>query len=61
MDTTIINSSYMGKKSIEEKFEIIKNLKNACKEVDGNFTLLWHNNNLVKNKNRRFFEKVLEL
>ena len=61
MDTTIINSSYLGKISIENKLEIIKNLKNECKEVNGNFTLLWHNNNLVKNKNRRFFEKVLEL
>ena len=46
MDDTIISSKYMNLGTGELALKIVLKLKHTCREVNGNFTLLWHNCNL---------------
>jgi len=43
MDCTVIAERYLGLGSTEMAYEKFNELKNHCRKVGGNFTLLWHN------------------
>lgn len=55
MDVTLTSTSYLALGYGDAAFEKVKMLKDACRTVDGQFTLLWHNNNLVTEEERRLY------
>lgn len=59
MECTVIDKRYLGLGYTNESFQIFADLKNKCKIVEGNFTLLWHNNRLFSSQEREMYEKVL--
>lgn len=50
METTVMSSSYMALGSGTKAVEKFVSLKNACRELGGTFTLLWHNNSIKNNE-----------
>lgn len=46
--------------SWERSLETIRQLNDACRRVSGDFTLLWHNNNLATPESRRWYRRVIE-
>ena len=61
MEHTIMSSQYMGLSHGENALLKFKQLKNACRSVDGCFTLLWHNSRLCSKKERALYAKVIDL
>jgi hypothetical protein len=61
MDDTIVSSKYMNLGTGEQALKIVLKLKDSCKAVNGNFTLLWHNCNLNTTEKMIFYEKILAL
>lgn len=61
MDQTILHPEYMGL-GPEQAYETIRRLYLECRKYNGDFTLLWHNSQLVKASDRSVYRKlVLEL
>ncbi|MCG8295047.1 polysaccharide deacetylase family protein [Pseudomonas entomophila] len=58
MDVTLLSSSYLGLAE-EEAYQLSMGLRDACKAVGGNFTLLWHNSNLQSVEERRLYSRIL--
>jgi len=58
IDTSIL--SITGS-NIESAFEVLKKLKTACKNVGGNFTLLWHNSELYSDNLKSLYQRILAL
>ena len=56
MEVTLL--SYLGL-SWQECFEKIKDLNIKCRFYNGDFTLLWHNNNLASVHAKRWYEAIL--
>lgn len=57
MDTTLIRNKNLN---YNNSFETIHHLKQQCKKVNGQFTLLWHNCNLIEKENKYFFDKICD-
>lgn len=57
MEVTL--TGYMGL-SWEAAADAIVDLNETCRRYDGEFTLLWHNNNLVTGEEKRTYAAVLE-
>ncbi|MUG87036.1 hypothetical protein GNP92_11845 [Paenibacillus timonensis] len=61
MDQTILHPEYMGL-GPEQAYETIRDLYLECRKYNGDFTLLWHNSQLVKSSDRSVYRRlVLEL
>lgn len=60
MEATIIASRYLGLGDGEEAFHKFVALKNACRAVGGQFTLLWHNSHLESARHRALYCQVLD-
>lgn len=61
MDQTVLHPEYMGL-SPEQAYETIRRLYLQCRKHHGDFTMLWHNSQLVKASDRSLYRKlVLEL
>ncbi len=60
MDVTILSESYMGLRQEEAASNRLLSLKDACRKVSGNFTLLWHNNHLAEERIRQIYKSVIE-
>ena len=58
MDVTVLSDRYLGL-SGEIAYKKFCTLKNACRQVGGCFTLLWHNNELITKKNRELYVSLL--
>jgi hypothetical protein len=58
MDVTV--SAYMGLGFGNEAYDEFTKLKNACRSVNGAFTLLWHNNQLVTKQAKELYSSLLE-
>ena len=58
MEVTI--RDYMDLGLSKEAFDKFEQLKSACKSVNGVFTLLWHNNQLITKKSRDLYSSLLE-
>lgn len=59
MECTVMEPSYMGLGAGEAAFAKFKQLKDACKAVEGSFTLLWHNSQFGTAEERGLYEAVL--
>ncbi|MGO4108819.1 polysaccharide deacetylase family protein [Paenibacillus sp. YAF4_2] len=59
MDQTLLQPEYMGL-SDSQAIEKIQLLRKQCFRHNGDFTLLWHNSQLVKAAERRIFQAGME-
>lgn len=59
MEHTIISKGYMGLGVTTLALEKITELKDACKNVKGTFSLLWHNNQLLNENERNIYSSFL--
>lgn len=60
MDCTVIAPRYMGLGVGEAALAKFQQLKNSCRMVGGNFSLLWHNTELWNDAQRRLYGAILE-
>ena len=60
MECTIIDERYMGLSVTTDAFEKFIKLKNACRIVSGDFTLLWHNSQFASEQKRELYQKILK-
>jgi hypothetical protein len=60
MECTVMSERYMGLGSTELALNKFKDLKDACRGVDGCFTLLWHNSELMTQSAKDLYVAVLE-
>ncbi len=61
MECTIMDKSYMGLGQGESALNKFAQMKEACRSVDGCFTLLWHNSELENDKKRDLYRAVLKI
>lgn len=60
MEASVLDQRYMGlKDDLPEAFNVMKDLKDKCKKYSGIFTLLWHNNRLVKPEEKELYKAIL--
>jgi len=59
MESTIIAKHYLNLGYSKESLSTFKKFKNTCKQVGGQFTLLWHNSHLTKKEDRDFYQKLI--
>lgn len=59
MDVSLTSDSYLGLGVGDQAQALVENLKAACRAVGGQFTLLWHNSNLLTRDERAFYSKIL--
>jgi hypothetical protein len=60
MDCTVMAERYMGLGTSAPAYEKFKSLKEACKAVNGCFSLLWHNSELQTDAKRRLYQTLLK-
>lgn len=60
MDCTIMGSNYLGL-SIENAGKTFSSLTRACKSVNGNLVLLWHNSYLNSPATQNFYSELIAL
>jgi len=58
MEVTILSHLYMNLSGMKA-LNFMKNLKNQCRQFDGDFTLLWHNSNLINKNDIAMFRTIL--
>lgn len=59
MECTITALRYMGLGEAENALGKFMELKNACRAVSGSFGLLWHNSELITERQKRLYLDVL--
>lgn len=59
MEQSLIHAQYGGL-GTEEAFQVISGLYQQCKKYNGDFTLLWHNSNLVRSRDRELYRRCIE-
>ncbi len=59
METSLFSECYMNL-TPRAAFEAIEKLSSVCRAFDGQFTLLWHNDNLAQANWRQLYREVLE-
>jgi hypothetical protein len=60
MEGSVLGDSYMSLTNGEKALEKMTELKNRCRQVQGCFTLLWHNSSLQTKKLKKLYESILE-
>lgn len=60
MDCTLMDRAYMGLGNGEEALRAASSLKEACRRVGGNFTILWHNTRLICSKEKSLYLAILD-
>lgn len=58
MEGTIINERYMNL-NIKDSYDLAMDLKKRCREVNGTFSILWHNSYFTKNIERELYCNIL--
>jgi len=59
MECTVIADRYLGLGSGPAALALIQQLKQRCRAVNGQFTLLWHNSSLTTVEDRWLYRQVL--
>lgn len=59
MEGSVISDAYMGLGTGSLALQASLNLKNTCKRVGGQFTLLWHNSALMSDEDKRLFSDIV--
>jgi hypothetical protein len=60
MECSVIDERYMDQGVTPEAFNVFKALKDECRKYGGDFTLLWHNDRLIDNRERELYLSVLQ-
>lgn len=60
MDCSVISEHYLGFGSTEAAYEKFLQLKEACRAVNGQFTLLWHNSFFNSAKDFDIYQRLIE-
>ncbi|UTC61609.1 hypothetical protein E4O05_08580 [Treponema sp. OMZ 787] len=60
MECSIIAERYMNLGLTDQALEVFKQLKDKCRFYKGNFVLLFHNTELVTDKQKEFYKTVLD-
>jgi hypothetical protein len=61
MEQSLLSFSYMGlRNDLPSAWNIVQNLKNQCKKHSGTFTTLWHNNMLIEDDLKQFYEECIK-
>ena len=60
METTIISSRYESLGYTKKAFERFLYFKNVCHKFNGTFNLLWHNSHFQNDKDKEFYEKLIQ-
>lgn len=60
MECSIIAERYMNLGLTDQALEVFKQLKAKCRFYKGNFVLLFHNTELITDKQKEFYIKVLD-
>lgn len=60
MEVTVISSLYLGLGLTDGAQQKFLDLKVACEKVNGVFTVLWHNSELISNNQQEIFIDLLE-
>lgn len=58
MDGTLFGKNYMNLNAGQARQEIMS-LRDACKKFAGDFTILWHNNRLIEQRDVNFYRDIL--
>lgn len=59
MDSTVTADHYMGLGLSSDAYNYIKSLKNECRTFCGDFTILWHNTELLTLQQKDFYRSIL--
>lgn len=59
MEVSVMAEIYMGLGTSAEAFTTFIELKNRCRAVEGCFTLLWHNNQLLSNSECEIYSNII--
>jgi hypothetical protein len=59
MDDTVINKRYMGLGYTDQALEYMCRLRETCRRVSGDFTLLWHNTYFRNARDKEFYETLI--
>lgn len=60
MEISLFSDAYLGlKNNFEEAWNIVLNLKEQCKNHNGNCTVLWHNNHLIEDEMKDFYKQCI--
>ena len=60
MECSIIAERYMNLGLTDDALQVFKNLKAKCKYYNGNFVLLFHNTEFVREAQKQFYIEVLD-
>ena len=60
MECTVLAKRYLGLGATPDAFEVFAGLKQACRRVGGEFSLLWHNSFLFCDAERELYRAVIE-
>lgn len=59
MECSVLSPLYLGLDSGSEALGLMQELQGACHTLGGEFTLLWHNSQLMTSAERTLFERML--
>jgi hypothetical protein len=60
MDVTVFGENYMAKNVSNDALSVFVDLKRKVQLVNGNFTMLWHNSELVEAQSKKCYEDILK-
>ncbi|PMN71092.1 polysaccharide deacetylase family protein [Enterovibrio norvegicus] len=61
MDASILSTKYEGLNNFNRALERVSFLKEQCKQVNGVFTLLWHNSSFEEKFEKKLYENVTKV
>ena len=60
MEISVISAQYLDLGTGQVALDKFLSLKNECRKVNGNFTLLWHNSRLPDIATKNLYESILK-
>ncbi len=60
MEVSVFSEKNMNLPYDQSTFEYINDLKSKCKQYNGKFTLLWHNNQFPTNESKKFYSRLVK-
>ena len=60
MECTVLANRYLGLGATAAAFDVFASLKQACRRVGGEFSLLWHNSFLLSDAERELYRAIID-
>ena len=60
MDVSLFEKDYMSLKFDDSALKLINKIKKRCYRVNGNFTILWHNNIFPNDKSKEIYKEIIK-